>query len=99
MYNPATKSDSKEESSAADSETGSFNTHNPLTWTVEEVSEFIKTIPGCAMYAEEFRSQEIDGEAMLFLKVEHLMTRLNIKLGPAAKICARLKQLQGEVSS
>ncbi|XP_046326141.1 polyhomeotic-like protein 1 isoform X3 [Haliotis cracherodii] len=68
----------------------------PSKWTVMEVYEFIKSLPGCATYAEEFLSQEIDGQALLLLKEDHLMTAMNIKLGPALKICARISSLKDE---
>ncbi|KPP60335.1 polyhomeotic-like protein 3-like [Scleropages formosus] len=46
---------------------------NPMLWTVEEVCSFIYNLPGCQEIAEEFRSQEIDGQALLLLTEEHLM--------------------------
>ncbi|KAH0628650.1 hypothetical protein JD844_010043 [Phrynosoma platyrhinos] len=49
---------------------------------------------GCQEIAEEFRSQEIDGQALLLLKEEHLMSAMNIKLGPALKICAKINILK-----
>jgi len=49
---------------------------------------------GCQEIAEEFRSQEIDGQALLLLKEEHLMSAMNIKLGPALKICAKINVLK-----
>ena len=39
---------------------------------------------------EEFRSQEIDGQALLLLKEDHLLGAMNIKLGPALKIYAQI---------
>lgn len=45
---------------------------------------------GCQEIAEEFRAQEIDGQALLLLKEDHLMSTMNIKLGPALKIYARI---------
>ena len=42
----------------------------------------------------EFRSQEIDGQALLLLTEEHLMSAMNIKLGPALKICAHINSLK-----
>ncbi|KAK3590803.1 hypothetical protein CHS0354_038686 [Potamilus streckersoni] len=71
---------------------------NPARWNVMEVYEFIQSLPGCAPYAEEFRSQEIDGQALLLLKEDHLMTAMNMKLGPALKICARINSLKDECS-
>lgn len=69
---------------------------NPRTWTVQEVADYIQELPGCTDYAEEFRSQEIDGQALLLLKEDHLMTAMNIKLGPALKICAKINSLREE---
>ncbi|XP_025900603.1 polyhomeotic-like protein 1 isoform X2 [Nothoprocta perdicaria] len=71
-----------------------FLSSNPSRWTVEEVSEFIASLQGCQEIAEEFRSQEIDGQALLLLKEEHLMSAMNIKLGPALKICAKINILK-----
>ncbi|XP_013811682.1 polyhomeotic-like protein 1 isoform X2 [Apteryx mantelli] len=71
-----------------------FLSSNPSRWSVEEVSEFIASLQGCQEIAEEFRSQEIDGQALLLLKEEHLMSAMNIKLGPALKICAKINVLK-----
>lgn len=49
---------------------------------------------GCLEIAEEFRSQEIDGQALLLLKEDHLMGTMNIKLGPALKIFAQISMLR-----
>ncbi|KAM4659381.1 polyhomeotic-like protein 3 isoform 7-T10 [Amazona ochrocephala] len=60
---------------------------DPSVWTVDEVWAFIHSLPGCQDIADEFRAQEIDGQALLLLKEDHLMSAMNIKLGPALKIC------------
>ena len=39
-------------------------------------------------------AQEIDGQALLLLKEDHLMSAMNIKLGPALKIYARISMLK-----
>lgn len=49
---------------------------------------------GCEEIASQFLSQEIDGQALLLLKEEHLMSTMNIKLGPALKICAHINNLR-----
>uniref|UniRef100_A0A4W4HKW6 Polyhomeotic-like protein 2 n=1 Tax=Electrophorus electricus TaxID=8005 RepID=A0A4W4HKW6_ELEEL len=67
---------------------------DPTNWNVQEVFEFIRSLPGCQEIADEFRSQEIDGQAMLLLKEDHLMSAMNIKLGPALKIFARINMLK-----
>ncbi|XP_008053926.1 polyhomeotic-like protein 2 [Carlito syrichta] len=66
----------------------------PTKWNVEDVYEFIRSLPGCQEIAEEFRAQEIDGQALLLLKEDHLMSAMNIKLGPALKIYARISMLK-----
>ncbi|XP_016367814.1 polyhomeotic-like protein 2 [Sinocyclocheilus rhinocerous] len=67
---------------------------DPTKWNVQEVFEFIRSLPGCQEIADEFRVQEIDGQAMLLLKEDHLMSAMNIKLGPALKIFARINMLK-----
>ncbi|XP_051515961.1 polyhomeotic-like protein 2 isoform X2 [Myxocyprinus asiaticus] len=71
-----------------------FLASDPAKWNVEDVYEFICSLPGCQEIAEEFRSQEIDGQALLLLKEDHLMSTMNIKLGPALKIFARINMLK-----
>uniref|UniRef100_A0A667WEP1 Polyhomeotic homolog 2a (Drosophila) n=1 Tax=Myripristis murdjan TaxID=586833 RepID=A0A667WEP1_9TELE len=72
----------------------SFLPSNPGKWNVEDVYEFICSLPGCLEIAEEFRSQEIDGQALMLLKEDHLMGTMNIKLGPALKIFAQISMLK-----
>ncbi|XP_030596203.1 polyhomeotic-like protein 1 isoform X2 [Archocentrus centrarchus] len=67
---------------------------SPSQWSVEEVSQFISSLQGCEELASQFLSQEIDGQALLLLKEEHLMSTMNIKLGPALKICAHINSLR-----
>ncbi|XP_031167353.1 polyhomeotic-like protein 2 [Sander lucioperca] len=72
----------------------SFLPSDPGQWNIEDVYEFISLLPGCLEIAEEFRSQEIDGQALLLLKEDHLMGTMNIKLGPALKIFAQISTLK-----
>lgn len=55
-------------------------------WTVQQVSEFIQSLPGCEDQAQHFRDQEIDGRAFLLLTQRDIVRILSIKLGPALKI-------------
>ncbi|KAJ8332713.1 hypothetical protein SKAU_G00425020 [Synaphobranchus kaupii] len=71
-----------------------FLPSDPAQWNVTDVYEFICSLPGCQEIAEEFRSQEIDGQALLLLKEDHLMSTMNIKLGPALKIFAQISLLK-----
>ncbi|XP_020486020.1 polyhomeotic-like protein 2 [Labrus bergylta] len=72
----------------------SFLPSDPGQWNIEDVYEFISSLPGCLEIAEEFRSQEIDGQALMLLKEDHLMATMNIKLGPALKIFAQISMLK-----
>ncbi|XP_057176121.1 polyhomeotic-like protein 2 isoform X2 [Triplophysa rosa] len=71
-----------------------FLASDPIKWNVEDVYEFICSLQGCQEIAEEFRSQEIDGQALLLLKEDHLMSTMNIKLGPALKIFDQINMLK-----
>lgn len=57
---------------------------------------FLCACSGCSDVAEAFRLQEIDGQALLLLTEDHLMTSMNIKLGPALKICAHINSLKNQ---
>ncbi|XP_071946232.1 uncharacterized protein [Antedon mediterranea] len=66
----------------------------PSQWTPQQVSNFINAIPGCKDYANEFLAQEIDGQALMLLKEDLLMTAMNMKLGPALKIISKIHSLK-----
>lgn len=72
--------------------------NNPLKWNVQQVCDFIKNLPGCSDYVEDFALQEIDGQALMLLGAEHLMSAMSIKLGPALKICEQVKVLKDEIN-
>ena len=70
---------------------------NPLKWSVQQVCDFVKDLHGCADYVEDFQLQEIDGQALMLLKADHLMSAMQIKLGPALKICSAVSALKEEL--
>ncbi|RWS11798.1 polyhomeotic-like protein 1 [Dinothrombium tinctorium] len=72
---------------------------NPIKWSVQDVYDFVKNLPGCQEYADEFRSQEIDGQALMLLKEDHLMSAMSMKLGPALKICSKINALREKADS
>lgn len=72
-------------------------TNNPLKWTVQQVCDFVKNLPGCSDYVEDFQLQEIDGQALMLLKSDHLMSAMAIKLGPALKICSAIDAMREEL--
>ncbi|XP_077480857.1 uncharacterized protein LOC144091999 isoform X2 [Stigmatopora argus] len=67
---------------------------DPSQWSVEQVTAFVRQLPGCGEVSSAFRLQEIDGQALLLLTEEHLMSGMNLKLGPALKICAHINALK-----
>ena len=73
-------------------------TNNPLKWSVTQVCDFVKNLPGCSVYVEDFQLQEIDGQALMLLKSpEVLMNAMALKLGPALKICNAIEAIRDEL--
>ncbi|KAF7280335.1 hypothetical protein GWI33_006150 [Rhynchophorus ferrugineus] len=46
---------------------------------VQEVCDLIKGLPGCADYADDFLIHKIDGQALMLLKEDHLMTSISCR--------------------
>ena len=55
-----------------------------------------RDIPGCDRYADRFLEEEIDGQALMLIKEEHLVHSMGIKLGPALKISAHLRSFKSK---
>lgn len=69
---------------------------SPSRWTVDNVCKYIESLPDSKSFAADFRKQEIDGSALILLKEDHLISTLNIKLGPALKLCSHIRKLHEE---
>jgi len=67
-----------------------------VLWSAEDVVSFIRDIPGCDRYADRFLEEEIDGQALMLIKEEHLVHSMGIKLGPALKISAHLRSFKSK---
>jgi hypothetical protein len=61
---------------------------------VGDVCNFIKKIPGCAIYVDDFAQHEVDGEALILIKPEHLVMAMKMKLGPALRIVNSIDTLR-----
>lgn len=59
---------------------------NAEQWTIEDVKNFVNSIPGCSGYGELFELQHIDGKSLMYLDQKDLIDVINVKLGPAVKI-------------
>uniref|UniRef100_A0A3Q3KZM1 Sterile alpha motif domain containing 7 n=1 Tax=Mastacembelus armatus TaxID=205130 RepID=A0A3Q3KZM1_9TELE len=66
-------------------------------WTVNDVYNFINSIPTCSEYAQTFKDHLIDGETLPLLSEEHLLDTLGLKLGPAVKIRSQVSRRLGSM--
>lgn len=55
-------------------------------WSLEDVKDFINSIPGCTGCGELFENQQICGKSLLYLDQRDLIDVIGVKLGPAVKI-------------
>ncbi|CAG2194086.1 unnamed protein product [Mytilus edulis] len=66
----------------------------PAEWNVQTVCEFIKSIPNCAPYVEKFRSEQVNGAALLALDKKDLKEFFEMPLGLAVNVCLHLKKYE-----
>jgi len=67
-----------------------------VTWSIEDVVDYVRGIPGCESSAEAFAMEEIDGKSFLLLRVDHMVQTMDLKLGPALKIASCLRDIKME---
>lgn len=91
---PSHTDKSKPDNSDNNVESQSIEEHVMMKWSVSQVCDFIKNLPGCTDYAEDFALQEIDGQALLLLKENHLVSAMGMKLGPALKIVNKIESMR-----
>lgn len=65
-----------------------------VKWSVDEVCEYIRSLPGYGDYADDFANHEIDGQALVLLNENHLVKTMGIKLGPALKIMSQIEAIK-----
>ncbi|XP_075403632.1 scm-like with four MBT domains protein 1 isoform X2 [Tenrec ecaudatus] len=66
---------------------------NPLKWSVSDVVRFIRSTD-CAPLARIFLDQEIDGQALLLLTLPTVQECMDLKLGPAIKLCHHIERIK-----
>ncbi|XP_076082371.1 neuralized-like protein 4 isoform X2 [Mytilus galloprovincialis] len=66
----------------------------PTDWNVQTVCDFIDSIPECAPYVEKFRSERINGAALLELDKKDLKDFFEMPLGLAVNVCSHLKKYE-----
>lgn len=63
---------------------------------MKDVRKFIGELTESEEIAADFESHEIDGQALMLLKEDHLIRDMSMKLGPALKIFAKLDTMRLE---
>ncbi|KAF3859375.1 hypothetical protein F7725_021773 [Dissostichus mawsoni] len=66
---------------------------NPLEWSVDEVVQFINSTD-CASLTNIFQEQDIDGQALLLLTLPTVQECMDLKLGPAIKLCHQIERVK-----
>uniref|UniRef100_A0AAQ5Y6T3 SAM domain-containing protein n=1 Tax=Amphiprion ocellaris TaxID=80972 RepID=A0AAQ5Y6T3_AMPOC len=66
---------------------------NPLEWSIDEVVQFINSTD-CASLANIFQEQDIDGQALLLLTLPTVQECMDLKLGPAIKLCHQIERVK-----
>ncbi|XP_048878472.1 scm-like with four MBT domains protein 1 isoform X3 [Brienomyrus brachyistius] len=66
---------------------------SPLEWSVADVVRFIRTTD-CAPLARIFFDQEIDGQALLLLTLSTVQECMDLKLGPAVRLCHHIERVK-----
>ncbi|XP_034382039.1 scm-like with four MBT domains protein 2 isoform X2 [Cyclopterus lumpus] len=66
---------------------------NPLEWSVDEVVHFINSTD-CSSLANIFQEQDIDGQALLLLTLPTVQECMDLKLGPAIKLCHQIERVK-----
>ncbi|KAL4656003.1 scm-like with four MBT domains protein 1 isoform X1 [Arapaima gigas] len=66
---------------------------SPLEWSVTDVVRFIRSTD-CAPLARIFLDQEIDGQALLLLTLPTVQECMELKLGPAVKLCSHIERVK-----
>lgn len=70
---------------------------DPNDWTIDQVIGHISFLDSSlATHVEMFRGHEIDGKALLLLTSDMMMKYMDMKLGPALKICNIVNMIQGK---
>ncbi|XP_018609037.1 sterile alpha motif domain-containing protein 7 isoform X2 [Scleropages formosus] len=73
------------------------STEDLRKWTVDDVYNFISSIPSCSEYAQTFKDHMIDGETLPLLTEDHLLDTMGLKLGPALKIRSQVSRRLGSI--
>nr|CAB3265894.1 Sex comb on midleg-like1 [Phallusia mammillata] len=72
---------------------------NPSKWTIDDVIVFVgEKEPALHSYLHLFQKHEIDGAAFLLLNSNNIVKYMNLKLGPALKLCTLVEDLKVSIA-
>lgn len=66
---------------------------DPTQWDCNEVCEFVAKIASDEV-SSLLKYHEIDGWALDYMTIDYMVSKLSLKIGPAAKIKAKFNQLK-----
>ncbi|GAA6097874.1 scm-like with four MBT domains protein 2 isoform X1 [Tachysurus ichikawai] len=92
-HNQAAKNTHTKTTHAEEEESRLVLEKNPLEWSVSDVVNFIMSTD-CASLAKIFQDQDIDGQALLLLTLPTVQECMDLKLGPAIKLCHQIERVK-----
>ncbi|KAF7694086.1 scm-like with four MBT domains protein 2 isoform X1 [Silurus meridionalis] len=92
-HNQAAKHTNTETPNTQEEESCLVLERNPLEWSVSDVVDFIMSTD-CASLAKIFQEQDIDGQALLLLTLPTVQECMDLKLGPAIKLCHQIERVK-----
>jgi hypothetical protein len=73
---------------------------DPAQWNCDEVVQFVNVVTGGnAQVAQVFRAEDIDGSALSLIRDDHLVSTMQIKLGPALKIMSKFNEMKSRFAA
>lgn len=67
---------------------------NPMSWSVADVSRYLRRTPDCGCIAKKLAEEDIDGHAFMLLNLPTIQENLQIQLGPAIKLCQHIERVK-----
>ena len=67
---------------------------NPVHWSPDDVRSYLSTKPEVASFADKFRDEEIDGEALLLLNLPTLLEHWSLKMRDAITLSRHIESVK-----
>lgn len=85
--------DSSPVNSSAMIDTLGKNVFNPITWSTDDVYNYLIKYDECKEIAEKLREEEVDGSAFIYLNLPTMQRHLKMKYEPALQLCKHVNAL------